>query len=104
MATEIMKFECPMCHKLISLDGVHKFCPFCGCKLENKDIKTLTLPICPQGIPKGNCDICEKGRHKECDDCGGTEEVKYRPEWGDKCLCKLCREREATLQSLQRSW
>lgn len=105
MATGVIMFECSGCHRLISFEGEpSRFCSFCGCKLESKDIKSFIRPICPSEIPKGHCDECKKGKYKKCDDCGRTEEVEYRPQWGDKCLCRFCREREATLESLTRSW
>ena len=104
MADTIMKFECPKCHKLVPFQGNTKFCVFCGAKLRKKDIKTFTLPMCPQGIKHGHCDECKKGKHKGCDDCGGREEVEYRPQWGNKCLCWPCREGYATIESLERSW
>jgi hypothetical protein len=104
MATEVMKFECPKCHKLISLDGAPKFCVYCGCELKNENIKTFVMPICPPGIPKGHCDKCRKGKLKACDECGRKEKVEYRPQWGDKCLCEFCRERKAIYESLSRSW
>jgi len=101
---EVMVFECPKCNQIIFLGGAPKFCMICGSKLENKDIKTLTLPMCPPEIPKGHCEECRKGKYKKCDDCGSTEAVEYCPQRRDKCLCLHCRELQATLESLSRSW
>jgi hypothetical protein len=104
MATKIIEFECPGCHSSIPLEDTPNFCTFCGHKLGEEDIKTLTFPICPSEILEGHCEECEEGKYKKCDDCGNTEDVEYRPKWGDKCLCRSCREREATFASLTRSW
>lgn len=92
-------YVCSKCNFV--LPNYSNFCQFCGTKVIKKDFKEL--PICPKSIKHGHCDDCLKLKAKLCDDCHSDKEVKFRPEYGSKCLCYNCRMNEATFASLQRS-
>ena len=94
-------FVCPNCERTIFFPDSN-FCCFCRHKLTKDDFKKL--PVCPSRVPEGHCEECKIKKAKKCDTCGSTNEVEYRPEYGDKCLCKGCREGEAIFASMGRSY
>jgi len=95
------RYVCSKCNK-VSIFYSPNFCGFCGNKMAKNDLKEL--PICPSNIKHGHCDDCLKLKAKECDDCHSTNEVKYRPEYSNKCLCYNCRMSEASIAALSRSY
>ncbi len=92
---------CPKCQRVVPFSNPN-FCCFCGHKLTKKNFKEL--PVCPPSISEGHCDECRKKKAKTCDDCGNANEVEYRPEYNNKCLCYACRMGYATFASLSRSY
>lgn len=94
-------YVCPECKKVSPYYDA-KFCTFCGSKITKDDLKEL--PICPATIEEGHCDDCLKKKAKECDNCFSKNEVKYRPEYNNRCLCYDCRMTEATIASLSKSY
>lgn len=48
-------------------------------------------PKCPGTVIRKDCKNCETGMHKKCDRCGSSDKVRYRPNFGNLCLCRDCR-------------
>lgn len=92
---------CPKCKQVVPFENVN-FCCFCGQRLSDKDLREL--PVCPPNIPKGHCEECRAKKAKKCDACGSSNKVEYRPEYGNRCLCEICRVVAATMLSRSRSW